>query len=132
VLTLIKKIDVPEGFRADGIYCDAFDDRTYAYSHPTRNPLVISPTPLFGQPVTAQAARQPHPVGGIRVLTRRGQRFDGSDISALVETVGSGVSDAGHRTSAGRSCWTWPATEPTRCPAYEAPGPPGTSPGYDR
>ena len=40
-LTLIKKIDVPEGFRADGIYCDASDDHVYVYSHPTRNALVL-------------------------------------------------------------------------------------------
>ncbi len=41
-LTLIKKIDVPEGFRADGIYCDASDDRVYAFSHPTKNALVLN------------------------------------------------------------------------------------------
>ena len=41
-LKLIKKIDVPEGFRADGIYCDPSDDRTYVYSHPTKNALVIN------------------------------------------------------------------------------------------
>ncbi len=41
-LKVIKKIDVPEGFRADGIYCDASDDRTYVYSHPTKNALVLN------------------------------------------------------------------------------------------
>ena len=41
-LTLIKKIDVPEGFRADGIYCDAFNDHTYVFSHPTKSALVIN------------------------------------------------------------------------------------------
>src|SRR5690348_3859380 len=41
-LTLQKKIDVPEGFRADGIYCDPSDDRVYVYSHPTKNALVIN------------------------------------------------------------------------------------------
>jgi hypothetical protein len=41
-LKLIKKIDVPEGFRADGIYCDASNDRTYVYSHPTKNALVLN------------------------------------------------------------------------------------------
>jgi hypothetical protein len=40
-LTLIKKIAVPEGFSADGIYCDASDDRTYVFSHPTKNALVL-------------------------------------------------------------------------------------------
>ncbi len=40
-LKLIRKIDVPEGFRADGIYCDAFNDHTYVYSHPTKNALVL-------------------------------------------------------------------------------------------
>jgi DNA-binding beta-propeller fold protein YncE len=41
-LKLIKKIDVPEGFRADGIYCDAFNDHVYFYSHPTKNALVAN------------------------------------------------------------------------------------------
>jgi hypothetical protein len=40
-LTLIKKIDVPEGFGPDGIYCDSFNDHTYVFSHPTKNALVI-------------------------------------------------------------------------------------------
>jgi len=40
-LTLIKKIDYPEGFGPDGIYCDAFNDRTYVFSHPTKNAFVI-------------------------------------------------------------------------------------------
>ena len=40
-LTLIKKIDPPEGFRADGIYCDGFNDRTYVFSHPTKSAFVI-------------------------------------------------------------------------------------------
>ena len=41
-LTLIKKIDVPEGFQSDGIYCDAFDDHNYVFSHPTKSALVIN------------------------------------------------------------------------------------------
>ncbi len=41
-LKLIKKIDVPEGFRADGIYCDAFNDHVYVFSHPTKTALVIN------------------------------------------------------------------------------------------
>ncbi len=41
-LRLVKKIDVPEGFRADGINCDAFDDHVYVFSHPTKNALVIN------------------------------------------------------------------------------------------
>ncbi|HEY7791396.1 MAG TPA: hypothetical protein VIC33_12825 [Vicinamibacterales bacterium] len=41
-LKLEKKIDVPEGFRSDGIYCDPSDDRAYVYSHPTKNTLVIN------------------------------------------------------------------------------------------
>src|SRR4051794_6921295 len=40
-LTLIKKIDIPEGFGPDGIYCDSFNDRAYVFSHPTKNALVI-------------------------------------------------------------------------------------------
>jgi hypothetical protein len=40
-LKLIKTIDVPDGFRADGIYCDAFNDHVYVYSHPTKNALVL-------------------------------------------------------------------------------------------
>jgi DNA-binding beta-propeller fold protein YncE len=41
-LKLIKKIDVPDGFNSDGIYCDAFNDHLYVYSHPTKNALVIN------------------------------------------------------------------------------------------
>jgi len=41
-LKLIKKIDVPEGFQSDGIYCDAFDDHNYVFSHPTKSALVIN------------------------------------------------------------------------------------------
>jgi DNA-binding beta-propeller fold protein YncE len=40
-LKLIKKIDLPEGFAPDGIYCDTFNDRVYVFSHPTKNALVI-------------------------------------------------------------------------------------------
>jgi DNA-binding beta-propeller fold protein YncE len=40
-LKLIKKIDIPEGFGPDGIYCDSFNDRVYVFSHPTKNALVI-------------------------------------------------------------------------------------------
>jgi hypothetical protein len=41
-LTLIKKIEVPQGFSADGIYCNAFNDHVYAFSHPTKNALVLN------------------------------------------------------------------------------------------
>ncbi len=34
-MTLIKTIAVPEGFSADGIYCDQSSDRVYIGSHPT-------------------------------------------------------------------------------------------------
>ncbi|HEX4566013.1 MAG TPA: hypothetical protein VH138_05245 [Vicinamibacterales bacterium] len=40
-LKLIKKIDIPEGFGPDGIYCDTFNDRVYVFSHPTKNALAI-------------------------------------------------------------------------------------------
>jgi len=40
-LKLIKKIDVPQGFGADGIYCDTFNDHVYVFSHPTKNALAI-------------------------------------------------------------------------------------------
>jgi len=40
-MTLIKTIDVPERFRADGIYCDTSDDRVYIGSHPTKSLLVV-------------------------------------------------------------------------------------------
>lgn len=40
-LTLVKKIDIPEGFGPDGIYCDTFNDRAYVFSHPTKNALAI-------------------------------------------------------------------------------------------
>src|SRR5205085_9944801 len=34
-MKVIKTIEVPAGFSADGIYCDAFNDRVYIGSHPT-------------------------------------------------------------------------------------------------
>ncbi len=40
-LKLIKKVDFPDGFGPDGIYCDTFDDRVYVFSHPTKNALAI-------------------------------------------------------------------------------------------
>jgi DNA-binding beta-propeller fold protein YncE len=40
-MTLIKTIDVPEGFSADGIYCDTSSDRVYFGSHPTKSLLVV-------------------------------------------------------------------------------------------
>ena len=40
-MTLIKKIPVPEGFSADGIYCDAANDRVYIGSHPTKSLMVV-------------------------------------------------------------------------------------------
>jgi DNA-binding beta-propeller fold protein YncE len=39
--TLIKTIDVPERFSADGIYCDASSDRVYIGSHPSKSLLVV-------------------------------------------------------------------------------------------
>jgi hypothetical protein len=41
-LKLIKKIDVAQGFQADGIYCDAFNDHAYVFSHPTKNAMVLN------------------------------------------------------------------------------------------
>jgi hypothetical protein len=40
-LKLIKKIDVPEGFQPDGIYCDSFNDHTYVFSHPSKSAFVL-------------------------------------------------------------------------------------------
>lgn len=40
-MTFVKNIDVPEGFRPDGIYCDTFNDRVYIFSHPTKSALAI-------------------------------------------------------------------------------------------
>ena len=40
-LKLIKTIEVPEGFSADGIYCDVSNDRVYIGSHPTKALLVV-------------------------------------------------------------------------------------------
>jgi DNA-binding beta-propeller fold protein YncE len=40
-MKLIKNIDVPQGFSADGIYCDTFNDRVYIGSHPTKSLLVV-------------------------------------------------------------------------------------------
>src|SRR5436190_19594480 len=40
-MKLIKTIEVPAGFSADGIYCDTFNDRVYIGSHPTKSLLVV-------------------------------------------------------------------------------------------
>ncbi len=40
-MKLIKTIDVPQGFSADGIYCDASNDRVYIGSHPTKTLMVV-------------------------------------------------------------------------------------------
>jgi hypothetical protein len=40
-MTLIKTIAVPEGFSADGIYCDQSSDRVYIGSHPTKALMVV-------------------------------------------------------------------------------------------
>src|SRR5437660_3594421 len=40
-MTLIKTIDVPQGFSADGIYSDTSNDRVYIGSHPTKSLMVV-------------------------------------------------------------------------------------------
>src|SRR3954451_19963191 len=40
-MKLIKAIEVPQGFSADGIYCDTSTDRVYIGSHPTKALLVV-------------------------------------------------------------------------------------------
>jgi hypothetical protein len=40
-MKLIKTIPVPEGFSADGIYCDTSSDRVYIGSHPTKSLMVV-------------------------------------------------------------------------------------------
>jgi DNA-binding beta-propeller fold protein YncE len=40
-MKLIKTIEVPTGFSADGIYCDTFNDRVYIGSHPTKSLMVV-------------------------------------------------------------------------------------------
>ena len=40
-MKLIKTIEVPTGFSADGIYCDTSNDRVYIGSHPTKSLLVV-------------------------------------------------------------------------------------------
>jgi outer membrane protein assembly factor BamB len=40
-MKLIKTIEVPERFSADGIYCDTSNDRVYIGSHPTKSLLVV-------------------------------------------------------------------------------------------
>lgn len=41
-MKLIKTIDVAQAARPDGILFDAFDDRVYIFSHPTKDATVIS------------------------------------------------------------------------------------------
>src|SRR3954468_4765396 len=43
-MKLMKTIEVPQGFRADGIYCDTSSDRVYIGSHPTKSLLVVDAT----------------------------------------------------------------------------------------
>ncbi len=40
-MKLIKTIEAPQGFRADGIYCDTSNDRVYIGSHPTKSLIVV-------------------------------------------------------------------------------------------
>src|SRR5437763_2022040 len=40
-MKLIKTIEVPAEFRADGIYCDTSNDRVYIGSHPTKSLMVV-------------------------------------------------------------------------------------------
>src|SRR5215510_1752231 len=40
-MKLIKTIEVPTGFSADGIYCDTSSDRVYIGSHPTKSLMVV-------------------------------------------------------------------------------------------
>jgi hypothetical protein len=40
-MKLIKTIEVPAGFSADGIYCDPSSDRVYIGSHPTKALMVV-------------------------------------------------------------------------------------------
>src|SRR4051794_9787767 len=40
-MKLIKTIEVPERFSADGIYCDTSNDRVYIGSHPTKSLMVV-------------------------------------------------------------------------------------------
>src|SRR3954471_8499541 len=43
-MKLIKTIEVPAGFSADGIYCDTSNDRVYIGSHPTKSLMVVDAT----------------------------------------------------------------------------------------
>jgi hypothetical protein len=40
-MKVMKTIEVPAGFSADGIYCDTSNDRVYIGSHPTKPSLVV-------------------------------------------------------------------------------------------
>src|SRR5689334_12923437 len=40
-MKVMKTIEVPTGFSADGIYCDTSSDRVYIGSHPTKSLLVV-------------------------------------------------------------------------------------------
>ncbi len=40
-MTLMKTIEVPQGFSADGIYCDTSNDRVYIGSHPSKSLMVV-------------------------------------------------------------------------------------------
>lgn len=40
-MKLIKTIEIPQGFSADGIYCDTSNDHVYIGSHPTKSMLIV-------------------------------------------------------------------------------------------
>src|SRR5215510_12334100 len=43
-MKLIKTIETPQGFSADGIYCDVSNNHVYIGSHPTKSMLIVDAT----------------------------------------------------------------------------------------
>ena len=71
-MKLIKTIEVPQGFSADGIYCDTSNDRVYIGSHPTKSLMVVDAkdgtvlgnVDLGGTPEQTDRRRQRHHLPG--------------------------------------------------------------------
>jgi hypothetical protein len=89
-MTLIKTIEVPTGFSADGIYCDQFNNRVYIGSHPTKSVLVVDAkdgtvlgnVDLGGRPSPMERHRLPDAPGTAR-QRREGRRQAGAAPTAF-------------------------------------------------
>src|SRR5256885_1603286 len=118
----IKTIEVPEQFRADGIYCDTSNDRVYIGSHPTKSLIVVDAkdgtvlgnVDLGGTPeqTVGDGAGTIYQVLQERPLDRRADgRVRQQDRPPLRDGVGgraTAAASSGGDTAAGRRPRRWP------------------------